>query len=42
MDVFMLLAALPEVTVLFFSPGKLGVVPGSIVDASICWFLDVS
>lgn len=34
MDIFMLLAVLPEVTVLFFSPGKLGIVPGSIMDSS--------
>lgn len=33
MDVFMLLAILPEVTTLY-SPGKLGMVPGSIVDSS--------
>lgn len=33
MDVFMLLAILPEITTLY-SPGKLGMVPGSIVDSS--------
>lgn len=34
MDIFMLLAVLPEVTGLFFPPGKLGMVPGSITDSS--------
>jgi len=39
MDIFMLLAILPEVTVLFCSPGKLGMVPGSVLDSShpICF-----
>lgn len=43
MDIFMLLAVLPEVTA-FYSPSKLGLVPGSTVDSShpICIFEHIS